>query len=102
MFQLGEMMKNGGVFLGGLTSVLACNLMLIGVCSTAPAAPASAPAVPPPPPPLPAIVKVVPKPVERMHAPVPLGLFVWGCGAHRSVDPEGTLSLPICAPRLRL
>jgi len=95
-------MKNAGVFLGGLTSVLACNLMLIGVCSSAPAGPASAPAAPPPLPPPPAIVKVVSKPVETLTQPVPLGLFLWGCGSHLSVDPEGALPLPICAPLLKL
>jgi hypothetical protein len=89
-------MKSAGVFLGGLGSVLACNLMLIGVCSSAPL-----PAAPPPPPPAPApaIVKVLPKPVEQRPVPaIPLGLFVWGCGAHLSVDPEGAFTLPICPP----
>ena len=93
-------MKSAGVFLGGLGSVLACNLLLIGVCSSAPSRPIPQPPVaPPPPPPPPAIVKVVPKPVvEAPAAPVPLGLFVWGCGVHRSVDPEGALPLPVCLP----
>ena len=92
-------MKNGGVFLGGLASVFACNLMLIGVCSSAPAGPAPLPAAPPPPPPPPlAIVKVPPKPVETLSEPLPLGLFLWGCGAHRSADPEGAIPLPICPP----
>lgn len=92
-------MKNAGVFLGGLGTVLACNLMLVGVCSSAPsgASPIVPPPLPPPPPP-PAIVKVVPKPVERLAEPVPLGMFLWGCGAHLSVDAEGALPLPVCAP----
>jgi hypothetical protein len=93
-------MKNAGVFVGGLTSVLACNLMLIGVCSSAPSGPAAVPAAPPPPPP-PAVVKIIPKPAPPA-APVPLGLFLWGCGAHLSADPEGALPLPICAPFLKL
>ena len=88
-------MKNAGVFLGGLTSVLACNLMLIGVCSSAPSGPAILPAAPPLPPAPPVVVKVVPRPLEM---PLPLGVFVWGCGAHRSVDADGALSLPICPP----
>jgi hypothetical protein len=88
-------MKSAGVFLGGLGSVLACNLMLIGVCSSAPA-PVSPP---PPPPPPPAIVKVVPKPVETISPPTALGLFVWGCGGRMIVDPNGALPLPICPRR---
>jgi hypothetical protein len=94
---LGERMKNNGVFLGGLTSVLACNLMLIGVCSSAPAGPAPA-AAPPPPAPPPPVVRMLPKPVEIPSEPVPLGLFFWGCGSHLSVDPDGVIALPICAP----
>jgi hypothetical protein len=90
-------MKSNGVFLGGLTSVLACNLMLIGVCSSSPAGPAPA-AAPPPPALPPPIVRLVPKTVEIPVAPVPLGMFLWGCGAHLSADPEGVLALPICAP----
>lgn len=86
-------MKNAGVFLGALGSVLACNLMLIGVCSSAPSRPAPLPA--PAPPPAPAIVKVVPKPEPVTP---PLGLFVWGCGAHLRLDPEGALALPVCGP----
>jgi hypothetical protein len=93
-------MKSNGVFLGGLTSVLACNLMLIGVCSSGPVAPAPA-SVPPPPAPPPPIVRIVVKPAEIPTEPVPLGLFFWGCGPHLSADPEGVLALPICAP-LRL
>lgn len=89
-------MKSAGVFLGGLSSVLAFNLMLIGVCSSAPVHPAPAPAVPPPPPP-PAIVKIAPRPVQST-LDMPLGLFMWGCGAHLSIDPEGALPLPICPP----
>jgi hypothetical protein len=88
-------MKNAGVFLGGLTSVLACNLMLIGVCSSAPSRPTPLPAAPPPPPAPPAVVKVVPRPSEMS---LPLGVFIWGCGAHRSVDADGALALPICPP----
>jgi hypothetical protein len=95
-------MKNAGVFVGGLTSVLACNLMLIGVCSSAPVQPAAAPAAPPPPPAPPAIVRVVPKPAAPSAQPLPLGLFLWGCGSHLSVDPEGALPLPICAPLPKL
>jgi hypothetical protein len=95
----GEEMKNAGVFVGGLTSMLACNLLLIGVCSSAPAGPAPMlPAAPAPPPVPPAIVKTLPKPVETLFEPVPLGLFLWGCGSHLCVDPEGALPLPICAP----
>jgi hypothetical protein len=91
-------MKNGGVFLGGLVAVLGCNLMLIGVCSSA-VPRASVAAAPPPPRPAPMIVKA-PKPVERAaSAPVPLGLFVWGCGAHQSADPEGVLPMPLCLNR---
>lgn len=88
-------MKNAGVFLGGLGLILTCNLMLISVCSSAPLRPL--PASPPPPPPAP-IVKPVPKPLPlEMEAP-PFGVFVWGCGAHLSIDPEGALPLPICSP----
>jgi len=91
-------MKSAGVFLGGLTSVLACNLMLIGVCSSAPTGPAPLPAAPPPPPAPTAVVKTIPKPAELNAASLPLGMFVWGCGAHRSVDTEGAFTLPICPP----
>jgi len=98
----GEGMKNAGVFVGGLTSMLACNLMLIGVCSSAPARPAPTPALPPPLPAPPAIVKTLPKPVEMRSEPVPYGLFLWGCGSHLSVDTEGVLPLPICAPLPKL
>ena len=95
---LGVRMKSAGVFLGGLGSVLACNLMLIGVCSSAPSRSAPAPAAPPPPPPPPpaVVVKVVPKPVETLAQPVALGMFVWGCGGRRIVDPDGAFPLPIC------
>src|SRR5262245_19189674 len=95
--KLGVRRKSAGVFLGGLGSVLACNLVLIVVCSSAPTHPLpQPPASPPPPPPPPAVVRGVPKPVvaEAPVPAVPLGLFVWGCGAHRSVDPEGALPLP--------
>ena len=89
-------MKSANVFLSGLTSVLACNLMLIGMCSSAPAHPMPTPTAPPPPPTT-AIVKTAPRPVE-LSAAVPLGLFAWGCGAHLSLDPEGALQFPICPP----
>jgi len=88
-------MKSAAVFLGGLTSVLACNLMLIGVCSSAPSGPPPLPAAPPPPP---AVVKTVPMPMELRVDALPLGVFVWGCGAHRSVDAEGAFALPVCPP----
>lgn len=94
-------MKSGGVFLGGLGSVLACNLMLIGVCSSEPAHLPTPPAMPPCPAP-PLVVRMDPKPVEAPSAPVPLGLFLWGCGAHLTIDPEGVLPLPICASLPRL
>ena len=89
-------MKSAGVVLGGLGSVLACNLMLIGVCSSAPSRPAPPPVAPPPPPPPAAVLKVLPKPAETVA--VPLGLFVWGCGGRRIVDTEGVLPLPVCPP----
>jgi len=92
-------MKNGGVFLGGLALVLTCNLMLIGVCSSAPLRPTPA-AAPPPPPPAP-IVRIVVKPAEVELEPIPFGLFLWGCGAHSYFDPEAALPLPICAPMPR-
>ena len=95
-------MKNAGVFLGGLGSVLACNLMLIGVCSSAPVHPGPVAAAPPPPPPPPApVVRVVPR-IETYSESVPLGVFFWGCGMHLSVDPDGVLPLPICAPLRKL
>jgi len=93
-------MKSAGVFLGGLGSVLACNLMLIGVCSSAPSRPAPPPVAPPPPPPPAAVLKVLPKPAETVA--VPLGLFMWGCGGRMQVDPDGVLPLPICAPLPRM
>src|SRR5437762_3460895 len=89
-------MKNAGVFLGGLGSVLACNLMLIGVCSSAPSHPPAAAAPPPPPRPAP-IIRVLPKPIEAASEPAPLRVFFWGCGARLSVDLDGALPLPICA-----
>jgi hypothetical protein len=97
------MMKSSGVFLGGLGAVLATNLMLIGVCSSAPLGPAPSPVLPPPlPPPPPAVTRVLPRSPEIGPPPVPLGLFVWGCGAHLFLDPEGALPLPVCPPmRLR-
>lgn len=97
--KLGVGMKSAGVFLGGLGTVLASNLMLIGVCSSAASGPLPPPPAPAPPPPPPAIVRVIPKPVvEASTPPVPLGLFVWGCGAHLRVDPDGALTLPVCPP----
>lgn len=95
-------MKSAGVFLGGLTSVLACNLMLIGVCSSAPNGPSPLPAAPPLPPTPPAVVKTLPRPAELRAESLPLGVFLWGCGAHRSVDAEGGFALPVCAPIGRL
>jgi hypothetical protein len=94
-------MKSAGVFLGGLGSVLACNLMLVGVCSSAPSRPAPPPVTPPPPPPPPVVLKVVTKTVEAATQPVPLGLFMWGCGGRMIVDTEGALPLPVCPPLLR-
>jgi len=93
-------MKSAGVFLGGLGSVLACNLMLIGVCSSAPSRPAPPPVAPPPPPPPAAVLRVLPKPAET--ASVPLGLFLWGCGGRMMVDPDGALPLPVCPPLHRM
>lgn len=87
-------MKSAGVFLGGLGSVLACNLMLIGVCSSAPTRPAPPPVAPPPPPPPAAVLKAIPKPAEPVS--LPLGVFLWGCGGRMIVDTEGALPLPIC------
>jgi hypothetical protein len=96
--QLGELMKSAGVFLGGLTSVLSLNLMLIGVCSSAPScAPPAAvpPAVPPP------IVRIAPAHAEAQPEPMPWGTFIWGCGGRVSIDPEGAVALPICLSRGR-
>jgi hypothetical protein len=93
-------MKSAGVFLGGLGSVLACNLMLIGVCSSAPAQPTPPPVAPPPPPPPPVVLKVVAKVAETANPPVALGMFLWGCGGRMIVDPDGALPLPVC-PSLR-
>jgi hypothetical protein len=92
-------MKSAGVFVGGLTSVLTVNLMLVGVCSSAPMA--AAPALPPPlpvPPPVVRSVAVEPRPLSE---PIPWGTFIWGCGGHISVDPEGAWALPICLNRGR-
>ena len=91
-------MKSAGVFLGGLGSVLACNLMLIGVCSSAPSGAAAPPIAPPPPPPPAAVLRVLPKPVEMVSPSVPLGVFLWGCGGRMMVDPDGALPLPVCGP----
>ena len=88
-------MKSAGVFLGGLASVLTCNLMLISVCSSSPSIPAT-PAVPPPLPP--AVVRIQPKYVEPPVEPLPWGVFIWGCGGRIAIDPEGSVTLPICLP----
>lgn len=89
-------MKSAGVFLGGLTSVLTCNLMLIGVCSSAPSLPTPH-AAPPPPAPAP-VVRIQPKYEAPPSEPLPWGTFIWGCGGHVSVDPDGAVTLPICLP----
>lgn len=91
-------MKSAGVFLGGLTSVLTMNLMLIGVCSSAPSCP--------PPPAAPAVQPPVPAPIVRIERrfepePIPWGTFIWGCGGHISADPENVVELPICGAMLR-
>lgn len=87
-------MTSAGVFLGGLASVLTCNLMLIGVCSSAPTVPLAAA----PPPPLPApVVRLQPKYAEPPSEPLPWGVFIWGCGGRVAVDlEEGAVQLPIC------
>jgi hypothetical protein len=36
--------------------------------------------------------------VELRVDTLPLGVFVWGCGAHRSVSVEGAFALPVCPP----
>jgi len=90
-------MKNAGVFVGGLTSVLTLNLIMIGVCSSAPSIPVPAPAVPPP---LPApIVRMEPAKVESQ--PVPWSALVWRCNGHISLDDDAGFSLPICLNRGR-
>lgn len=91
-------MKSAGVFVGGLTSILTINLMLVSVCSSAPVT--MAPAVPPPsvPPP---IIRMASGPVQPQSEPIPWGTFIWGCGGHISVDPEGAVALPICLNRGR-
>lgn len=86
-------MKSAGVFLGGLTSVMACNLMLVGVCSSAPSLTPPA-ALPPPPVPAP-IVRVIEKSAPPLE-PIPWGMFIWGCGGRIAVDAEAALALPIC------
>jgi hypothetical protein len=92
-------MKSAGVFLGGLTSVLTCNLIMIGVCSSAPSRPTPSPAVPPP---VPApIVRIEAARIEPQSEPLPWGTFIWGCGGRISVDPEGVIALPICLNRGR-
>jgi hypothetical protein len=90
-------MKSAGVFVGGLTSVLTMNLMLIGVCSSAPTP--MTPAVPPPPPVPAPVVRVVTEVLEPRSEPMPWGTFIWGCGGRISIDPEGALPLPICFNR---
>jgi hypothetical protein len=92
------MMKSAGVFLGGLTSVLACNLMLVGLCSSAPAC--TPPAAPPPPAP-PPIVRLSPAVAEPQSEPMPWGTFIWGCGGRISLDPEGGIELPTCGAFFR-
>ena len=91
-------MKNAGVFLGGLTSVLACNLMLVGVCSSASTCAPFAAVPPPVPPP---IIRLAPAAAEPPSEPIPWGTFIWGCGGRVSFDPEGALALPICLNRGR-
>jgi hypothetical protein len=91
-------MKSSGVFLGGLTSVLTCNLMLVGVCSSAPTCTPPAALPPPVPPP---IVRVVPALAESESQPIPWGTFIWGCGGRISIDPEGAIALPVCLNRGR-
>jgi hypothetical protein len=97
-YSWGESMKSSGVFLGGLTSVLACNLMLIGVCTSAPACtPLAAPPASVPPP----IIRLAPAVAEFESQPIPWGTFIWGCGGRISVDPEGAIALPVCLNRGR-
>jgi len=94
------MMKSAGVFLGGLTSVLACNLMLVGVCSSA--SPATLPSAPSVPPPTPApVVRIAVRSEPAPSEPLPWGTFIWGCGGRISIDPEGAVALPICLSRAR-
>lgn len=92
-------MKSAGVFVGGLTSVLTINLMLIGVCSSAPTGAPPAAALPPPMPP--PVVRLVPVIDEPRSEPMPWGTFIWGCGGRISLDPDGGLSLPVCFNRGR-
>jgi len=87
-------MKSAGVFLGGLTSVLACNLIMVGVCSSAVLPPA--PVVPQVPNLPPAVVRLAPVTPEYRSEPLPWGTFIWGCGGHISVDLDGALALPLC------
>jgi len=87
-------MKSTGVFLGGLASVLAVNLTLIGVCSSAPTCTPHAVVPPPVPPP---VVRIQPRYAESPSEPLPWGVFIWGCGGRVAVDlEEGALPLPVC------
>lgn len=92
-------MKSAGVFVGGLTSVLTCNLIMIGICSSATSVPVTPPAaVPPPPAPAP-IVRMDTVRVEPQSEPLPWGGFIWRCNGHISLDPEADFQLPICFNR---
>lgn len=89
-------MKSAGVFLGGLASVMTMNLMLIGVCSSAPTCSPLKAVVPPVPPP---VVRIQPKYVESPSEPLPWGVFIWGCGGRVAVNAEeGSITLPVCLP----
>ena len=91
-------MKSAGVFVGGLTSILTINLMLVSVCSSAPVT--MSPAVPPPPVP-PPIIRLAPAHAEPQAEPIPWGTFIWGCGGRISVDPDGAIAPPLCLNRGR-
>lgn len=92
-------MKSTGVFVGGLTSVLSMNLMLIGVCSSAPVHTPPA-AVPPPPAPAP-IVRMESVRIDPQSEPLPWGSFIWRCNGHISIDADEAVALPICLSRGR-
>jgi hypothetical protein len=89
-------MKSAGVFVGGLTSVLTCNLIMIGICSSAPMVPSTPPASVPLPVPAP-IVRIEAARIEPQSEPLPWGTFI--CNGHISLDPEGAIALPICFNR---
>jgi len=91
-------MKSAGVFVGGLTSILTINLMLVSVCSSAPVTMPAAAARPPLPTP---VVRMTTAPAQPQAEPIPWGTFIWGCGGHIAVDPEGAIALPICLNRGR-